>query len=181
MDIIKEIGKNKSVLVVMPGEDYNDVVTSVAKKLSKKRVCYVTLNKTVNALKESFKKKRINTDNFLFIDAISKTIKEEPDQMEGCYFVSSPGSLTELSILISRVIRHNFDYIIFDSLTNMLIYEKKAPVIKFISSIINKIRESNTKSVLYSLDVDQHSEVIQQTTMFVDKVIDLNKKRVKKN
>ena len=87
--------------------------------------------------------------NFLFIDAISKSIKEEPSQTEGCYFVSSPGSLTELSIAICRVIRHGFDYLVFDSLTNMMIYEKKAPVIKFIYSIINKIRENKTKSVSY--------------------------------
>ncbi|MDP6671293.1 MAG: hypothetical protein QGI60_05790, partial [archaeon] len=98
------------------------------KKLSGKNVCYVTLNKTAESLKELFKKNGVNVDNVVFIDAISKTFKQVPDQTEGCYFIRSPGALTDLSIRIHKLLEHGFEYLVFDSLTNLLVYEKKAPV-----------------------------------------------------
>jgi archaellum biogenesis ATPase FlaH len=172
MDISKELQKNQTILLIMPSADYSRDIISVMKKL-KGNICYVTLNKTFDALKEDFKKNKIKTDNIVFIDAISKTIRQVPDTTEGCYFISSPGSLTEISIAIDRFLRHNFDYIIFDSLTNMLIYEKKAPVAKFVSSLVNKIRATKTKAIFYALSVQEQQALIAETGMFVDKVVNL--------
>ena len=118
---------------------------------------------------------KIKTDKIVFIDAISKTIKTVPDQTDGCYYVSSPGALTELSIAIDRFLRHGFDYIVFDSLTNMLIYEKKAPVAKFVASLVNKIRNTKTRAVFYALSVQEQQALIEEAGMFVDKVVKLGK------
>ena len=114
-------------------------------------------------------------DNILFIDAISKTIKNVPDQAKGVYYLNSPNSLTEISLQVSSLTRHNFDYIVFDSLTNLLIYQGKAPVAKFLSTIINKIRDSKTRAVFYCLDVKEHEELIEEASMFVDKVLHYKK------
>ena len=118
MNIKKELLSNKTVLLIMPGVDYNKIIVDIIKQISGKNVCYVTLNKTFSSLQELFKKNKINTDNIVFIDAISKTIKNVPNQTKACYFCSSPGALTELSVTISKFLRHNFEYLIFDSLTN---------------------------------------------------------------
>jgi len=146
VNIKKELKENQTVLFIMPSQDYNRDVVKVVKSL-KGNIGYVTLNKTFDSLKETFKKAKVKTENILFIDAISKTIKSVPDQTEGCYYVSSPGSLTEISIAIDRIIKHEFDYLIFDSLTNMLVYESKAPVAKFVSSLVNKIRGSFDRAI----------------------------------
>lgn len=175
MDIKNELSQNQVVLLLMPGIEYNNVIGDIAKQLSGKNICYVTLNKTYDALKEFFSKKKVDTGKIMFIDAISKTIKKVPDQTAGCYFVSSPGALTEISISIDRFLKHGFDYLIFDSLTNLLIYQKRAPVAMFVSSIINKIRGSKTKAVFYALSVKEQEELITESGMFVDKVIDLGK------
>ena len=98
-----------------------------------------------------------------------------PDQSEGVYYVSSPGALTEISLVIAKFIRHGFDYIIFDSLTNMLVYENKAPVAKFVSVLVNKIKESKTKAIFYALSLKEQDALIRESGMFVDKVIDLDK------
>jgi len=173
LNILKELESNRVVLVLVPSIEYNDVVHQVAKDLSKKNLGYITLNKTFESLKDDFKKAKANVDNILFVDAISKTIKSVPDQAKGVYYLSAPNSLTEISLQVSSLIRHNFDYIVFDSLTNLLIYQGKAPVAKFLSVIINKIRDSGTKAVFYCLDVKEHEELIQDASMFVDKVIKL--------
>jgi len=171
MDIIKELNKNQTLLVVVSGKKYNDLVAKNAKLLGKKSVIYVTLNKTCESLTEQFKKKKVNTNNLMFVDAISKTIMTSVKKQDNCYLVSSPGSLTELSLTLSEFLDHGFDYLVFDSLTNMAVYEKKAPVVKFLHNLISKIKSSKTKAVFYALDIDEHAAMMQECGMFVDKVV----------
>lgn len=172
MRIADELKNNKTVLVLVQSKDYNDMVASLAKDLSGKSVCYITLNKTFDALKESFKKKKVDTSGFIFVDAITKTFRKVPDSTDGCYYISSPAAMTEIAISIDRFVKHDFEYIIFDSLTNLLIYERKAPVAKFIANIVNKIGSSKTKAVFFALAVDEHEALIKEAGMFVDKVIE---------
>jgi archaellum biogenesis ATPase FlaH len=175
MDVVKELDENQTVLAIMPSIAYNSVSLDITKKLSKKNVCYVTLNKTFPSISDALKKKGVNVNNMVFIDAISKSIRSVPDQDKNCYFVSSPAALTELSLAITKFLEHDFDYIIFDSLTNLLVYESKAPVAKFLSSLINKIKNTKTKAIFYVLDIKDHSNLIQQAEMFVDNVLDFTK------
>lgn len=174
MDLKKELDKNQTILLLMSGTDYNDIIIKNMKNFSGKSVCYVTLNKTSDALKESFKKAKVKMDDVVFVDAISKTIKNVPDQADKVYYVSSPGNMTEISLVIDKFLRHNFDYLIFDSLTSLLVYEAKAPVSKFVSSLVNKIKQSKTKAVFYSLSVKEQDALIKESGMFVDKVLDLS-------
>ena len=177
MDIKEEFSTKKIILLIMPGVEYNHIIIGVIKKLAEKNVVYVTLNKTYESLKELFKEKGVNTKNITFIDGITKTIKKVPDSTDGCYFVSSPGALTEISIAVSKMLNHNFDYLIFDSLTNLLVYEKKAPVARFVSDMVNKIRVSKTKAVFYALSVKEQQSLIEESSMFVDEVIDMSKQK----
>ena len=172
INLKKELSASKSLLLLMPSIDYNKVIVDMAKQLSGKSICYVTLNKTRDSLEQLFKKNKINTSNIVFVDGISKSIKKMPDQEDRCYFVSSPGALTELSLVITKFLRHNFEYIIFDAITTLTIYEKKTPIIRFISSLINKIKESNTKAVFYAVNADDGG-IIKESSMFVNKVIEI--------
>ncbi len=171
LNIQKELKTNKIVLVLVPSIDYTNVVRDTAKELSKHKMGYITLNKTYAALKEDFNKAKVNVDNITFIDAISKTIKNVPDHANGVYFLSAPNSLTEMSIQVSSLVEEKIDCVVFDSLTNLLIYQQKAPVAKFLSTIINKLRDGNVCGVFFCLDVREHEELIQEASMFVDKVI----------
>ena len=172
MDIVKELDDSQTVLLLVSSIGYNDTVIDVAKKLSTKgTVCYITLNKTYDSLVEKFKAKKVKIDRMMFVDGISKTIKRVPADSKACIYTSSPESLTEMSLAISKCLRENPDYLIFDSLTNLLIYQNKEPAAKFVSSIINKIKASNTKAVMYALGAKQEDFLIQETGMFVDNVV----------
>lgn len=175
MDIKRELDSNQTILLLMPSTSYNDLIISNIKKISNKNVCYVTLNKTSDSLRELFKQNKVKTENIVFIDAISKTIRNVPDQENGVYYVTSPGALTELSLSIDKFLKHNFDYLIFDSLTNLLVYEQKSPVAKFVASLVNKIKESKTKAVFYALSIGEQEALINESGMFVDKVLNLDK------
>lgn len=78
-----------------------------------------------------------------------------------------------MGIAISTFLKAEPTYLIFDSLTNLIIYQKKAPIARFVSAMINKIRKTKTKAIFYALKSDQHKELIQSASMFADKVIDL--------
>jgi archaellum biogenesis ATPase FlaH len=171
INLKKEFESNQVLLLLMNSVDYNNVIVDNIKKVANKSVCYVTLNKTHESLIELFKKNKVNVNNLVFIDAISATIRRTRSQTDSCYFCSSPGALTELSILINKMLRHNFEYLILDSLNNMLIYRKKGPVAKFISSLVNNLKASNTKAILYAVDMQDQADIIKEVSMFVDKVI----------
>jgi KaiC/GvpD/RAD55 family RecA-like ATPase len=173
MDIIKELDQNHTCLGLVPSIEYNNIIVNMAWQLSKKSVCYVTLNKTYDSLKELFEKKGVNMKNMVFIDAISKTIKKIDDNEDNCYYVSSPSALTEISLAISKFLKHDFDYLIFDSLTNLTVYEKNAPVAKFLSSLINKINETKTRAIFYTINMGEQSELIKEVSMFVDNTLNL--------
>ena len=66
---------------------------------------------------------------------------------------------------ISIVVYH------FDSLTNLLTYNKAETVSRFISSLASTIKKSETKGVFYALDVAEHESMIQKCGLYVDKVI----------
>lgn len=163
-----DIKDNQTSLILVKGTDYNKLAEAVAKKLTGKKVCYVTLNKTASAIKAMLEKKKINAKEFYFIDAISNTITGTTPKLDDCKFISSPGALSELALSISKALSKEYEFIIFDSLTNLLIYQSKAPVAKFISTIINKIRNTKTKGIFYALEMNQHQELIQEANMFVD-------------
>lgn len=174
MDIKSEIKNNNVILIVTPGVEYNNLIVDMAKSVSGKNVCYVTLNKTFDSLKELFDKNKINYEKFVFIDGISKTIKNMPDQAKACYFISNPAALTELSLKINSLINHGFEFIVFDSITSLLVYEKNAPVSRFIGSVVAKVRESKVKGLFYALDLKDQENLIQEISMFVDKVVKNN-------
>lgn len=177
LDLKKDLSKNQSILLLVDSSKYNDALDDLAKELSSGTLCYVTLNKTSNSLKEKFKEIKANVENMIFIDTISKTIKKTPNQENQTYYISSPSALTELSIVIGRFLKHDFNYLVFDSLNSMLVYEKGASVSRFISSLVNKIKKSNTKSVFIALK-DSNEDVINESGMFVDKVIDYSGKEI---
>jgi hypothetical protein len=169
MDIEKELSENQAILIVMQGLNYSKLTSDVTKKLSEKRVCFATLNKTYPAVEEWLNKSGCDTKNFFFIDAISRALKDVKGQKKKCSFVGTPSALTELSIAISDNLS-NFDYLVFDSVSTLTIYNKVGAVEKFTSSIVNKIREAKVKSIFFILEGDK---TIGAMSMVFDKVLEL--------
>ena len=59
----------------------------------------------------------------------------------------------------------------FDSLSTLLIYNKKETVSKFVHSVVNKIKASNITAVFTALEGDTQSALLKEIGMFVDEVI----------
>jgi hypothetical protein len=172
MDIINQFHTNKVILLLTPSIDYIDVSTNVIRSLSKYKVGYVTLNKTCESLQETFRNKKIKQDNIIFIDAISQTLKQ-PKKIDRCHFVNSPGQLKAIGSAMVKLMNHKFDYLIFDSLTNLSVYKRKDAIAKFIKVMANKAKASNTKLLFYGVGKREDDIILKHTCTVVDEIIDL--------
>lgn len=177
MDLKKKLGKKNVLLIKIDSSEYRKTILETMKSLSKGKVCYVTLNKTYNALEETFEENKINLDNVFFIDVISGSIKDVKQNKKKVYFISSPSSLTELSLAISKTLEKGFDYLIFDSINNLLTYHSLNESERFLSSIINKIKDSGTKAIFSALQIKEQEELINKTSTFVDETVDISSEK----
>jgi hypothetical protein len=173
INLRKELESAQTVLALVPSIEYNHVIADVAKQFSGKKVCYVTLNKTHKSLEDLFKANKVNIKDIVFNDGISKTLKKTPEQTDHCFFCSSPAALTELSITIRKLLPEGFDYLIFDSVTTLSVYETSDVIAKFIASLVNKIKETKTKAVFYAVGRKDEDRLVRESAMFVDNVVEL--------
>lgn len=170
IDLKSLLLSSDSVLVKIPSSLYNQSTSFIPSLLSDQMLCYITLNKTYNSLKTRFKKEEIPSDKIVYIDAITKSM-EPVENTQDCYFVSSPQALTELSIVASEFLAQNIDFVILDSLTTLLIYQKKIdPVVKFVTKMVNTSKKENSHMIFFVLDTPEHQLLIEESSMVMDSV-----------
>ncbi len=161
--------------MLLPDNVYSERMKEIAKIVSKlsERVCYVTLNKPYKTLLKDFEKNRIDSNKFFFVDCVTKKVKDE-EASEQVVYVSSPKALTEINIVMKKVLNAGkIDSTIFDSLSTLLVYEGSHAVVRFSHSIISMFRTLGSKGILISLREDMQNELINDLNMFVDKVVEL--------
>ncbi len=167
------------IVLVMPEDNYLGRMVSVVKDLASidGKICYVSLNRPYNSLKSNFEAAGIDLSNIKFIDAITKTA-QLPEECPECAFVSSPGALTELSVAISNAMEaDSYSYILFDSLSTLLVYESDTTIAKFVHFLMAKVRVVGCNAIFTCLRQDSESILIKDINMFADKVVDLDKWR----
>jgi archaellum biogenesis ATPase FlaH len=175
IDLSRLLLSSDSLLVKIPSELYNQSVSGIPNLLKDHIVCYTSLNKTYNSLKQRFGNEGFPLDHLVFIDAITRSM-EPAENTDDCYFVSSPQALTELSIVISEFLNQNIDYVIVDSLTTLLIYQKKVdPVVKFVTKMVNTAKKQNSHLVFFVLDSTEHQLLIEESAMVMDAVHTISK------
>jgi archaellum biogenesis ATPase FlaH len=161
--------KKEITLLIIPGSSYKKKVLGVVTKLSGKfkAICYVNINQQMDALLTDFTKQKINTDKFLFVDAITKKSKEEANN---CIYIGSPNALTELSVTIKKVLKTNkFDAFIFDSLSSLLTYHSVNSLIKFVHDLFAEVKKSNVVAV-FTMQAGTDKNLLSDVSMFADHV-----------
>ncbi|MCK4997329.1 hypothetical protein KAS08_03415 [Candidatus Pacearchaeota archaeon] len=177
VDLKENIGEGQIVVLVIPNEKYTKKIVDVARFFSEttNSLCYVSLNKLYNSLTVALTKEGIDHDNFLFMDGITKSANPQAEEADNCMYLKSSSNLTELSILLDRVMQSGkFDGFLFDSLSTILIYNQGEAVSKFTHDLINKIRAHNTTAVFTALEGDTKSDLLKEISMFVDGIVHLD-------
>jgi len=163
----------KVILNILDSESYFNGIIKIIKKNRNKNIIYVTTNKPYSFIENILKKNKINTNKILFIDCISKQIKEKTDkEPENCVFISSPQNLTEISIAVNESIKNikGDKVMLLDSLSILLIYNDASTIGKFSNFLLNKMRAADVDSVVLALESDAGKDIIKQIESFVDEV-----------
>ncbi|MDD5133012.1 MAG: ATPase domain-containing protein [Candidatus Nanoarchaeia archaeon] len=167
-----KIPKNKAILIVVVPENYHKSIIEISKELQDEKTCYVTINKGFEALIDDFKKNKINSENFIVIDCVTKTIVNTKPE-KNCIFISSPNALTELSLAIGKNINNGALHFIIDSLSNMLIYYDNETISKFVQDLIQKVRKKNKTLVLIISSKDKKSKLFDEIETLVDNTMEV--------
>ncbi|MBI4894829.1 MAG: hypothetical protein HY833_03805 [Candidatus Aenigmarchaeota archaeon] len=167
--ILSAIRENQIIVFEISKKNYIEKTYEIIAEVSNKHdnICYVTLNRPYQTMLKDFAAKKIDSGKFTFIDAVSGGGKNSP----GVIFVQSPKSLTDISIDMSNLLGKKTESFIFDSLSTLLIYSDSMTSIKFVHSIVSKIRAASKKCIFMSLKEDSGTDMMKDINMFVDKIV----------
>src|SRR3989338_5473633 len=153
-----------SFIVSLPFVDYNEQLKRVIKTATRyaEKVCYVTINKTSQGVKEILKEAEIPFEQkFYFIDGISKTILA-PKREKGVIFIAQPFNLKEFDRAIKKaVLKEGTDQIIFDSLSNLTVYNREEEIISYLIGLIAWLTEKKVTIIFVCLSGDQENKIIK--------------------
>jgi len=153
------------IILAMPSS-YQEVNLKVLDFLVNKKghkCVYLSLNKPYNKIISLLKKKKINPDNFFFIDSIHESVYGTEPEIDNVLCVSSPHGLTEMSISLNKAM-NSFEgekkFIFLDSISTLLVYNDALSVTKFAHFLVGRTIASGMKGVLMSSNRDSEIPVI---------------------
>jgi len=166
--------ENGVYTIISSSEDYvkvNSIILSELTKNMNLKGVYVSLNKPHTVLKDKLKNEDINLKNLFFIDGVSKSVSNQ-ESNEDCAFLTSPDSLTELSLEITKSVnKGNTKFVFIDSVSTLLIYSALNKVEKFVHYITNKLRVYKIKGIIISLDEENSKKLEPYMSMFCNECI----------
>ena len=172
---IESLKKKNGIYLFISSAGYyniiNSTILSYYTKTEKKAGIYVTLNKGFKPMSASLNEEGVDVSRLYFIDGITRTENSEIKD-KNCTFISSPHALTELSLAITTATNTGiFDFLFFDSINTLLIYNDLKTTQKFAHYVITKMREANLGGIIFSLDEESGKNVIPAITQFCDDCI----------
>lgn len=165
LNYLIEVVKGKGIYIIVPKpSDYNEVDMILISYLTKKLQfpgIFVSLNTEYFKILEMMKMKGIDTSKLFFIDAVSKMTNKTIKNNDTTSFISSPGSLTELSLLLNNLINTGkFKFLFLDSLSTLLIYNDLKTAEQFSHYLVSRLRNSNTIGIITSIAKEDSREAL---------------------
>ncbi len=172
---LKDLPEDFIITLVTSTENYSSVNIAIPYYLINKRGMnglYVTMNKPYESLANILKNNNVDTKKLFFIDAISGVIRKKERENENCLILQNPSALMELSIGISKACESKkLKFVIIDSLSTMLVYNKENSTVKFIHYLSAQLRKYKLAGIILSLEEDIEKKILDSVVQFCDKVI----------
>jgi len=136
---------------------------------------YVSTNKPLEVLLDSLERQNIKCKNVFFVDAITRMSGEDTVTGPNYAYVDSPKNLIDLSVAIETAatkIKSKEKFVIVDSLSTLLVYNKPGIVEKFVHSIAGKARAWKAKGIFLMVE-NKQDKVIKTIAQFCDQTIEI--------
>lgn len=158
---VKALIKGKGVLMLCPGsKNYLEVTELTLRELITKHEqagIYIKLGQDYLAFHERLKTAGIDVSKLYFIYCHGRGL-EKLFEAANCTFVSSPSSLTELSLAITTLTNSGkFNFLLLDSMIALLAYNKPEITEKFVNYLIAKLRAYGIAGIIVTLKDDAAS------------------------
>ncbi len=166
---LKDIKRTKGVyIVVSNSNEYHTVNKMLIKFITKDMSgIYVTLNVNCEKVVEQLKSENINIEKLSFIDGA-----EEKGAKHECIMLENSGSLTELSLAITKLLnKGKSDFVFLDSINTLLVYNDMKTVEKFAHFLINKLRSFGVAGIIISVKEKEVNELLPTLHQFCDKCV----------
>jgi KaiC/GvpD/RAD55 family RecA-like ATPase len=169
---LEKLGDQYSVLVITPVEKMQDTANRIIKSYVKSGVSgvYIALNKPHESIEKIMKAESIKTDKLFFIDCMN--ISPESGNGEKVAHIQNPSDLTSMNIAVNQFMEKmgGKKFLMLDSLTTMLIYNKENLVIMFVKSLIDEMRRTNSRIVILTPEL-RGGELLNKISLFFDKIV----------
>jgi len=171
--------QNNTLLLIIPQDDHLTLLKVIG-PISKKKICFVTLSKTYDAVEKEMDGAGVDRKNLYILDCVTSSFSHMKAP-EHVVFVPSPDALTDLNISIIETLKNEkCDYMIFDSISTLLTYKDDPIVARFTDFIIGKVKELKSKAIFTCSENDAKRQAVLEISLHVDKVINASEFNGKK-
>ena len=175
---IRKLPEGWIMLLETTAENSMTVSLTALKMLSERGYSgiIISASRPYSNLLSVYKQSGIETRNFYFVDCISRTFVSSTEKNDHVAYVDNVASLTDLSMAVNNMMEEvpGKKFIFIDSITTMLIHNKPEVFVKFLHSILTKMRVHMITGLLVSLEVEIDKSIKAEITQLCDKVIKLN-------
>jgi KaiC/GvpD/RAD55 family RecA-like ATPase len=183
MRFVHEIGEDRKLyLVLSPAAAMKQTNVGIVREITAEgaTAVIITTNQPYPVLRKLYVQEGIDLARVRFIDAITKyAVGKVPDDAENVIFVKSPEDLTDMGIAIAQTltsVREEEVFILFDSVSTMLIYLSSANISRFIHFVTSRLKIAGIAGVFLAVEKGLDPLLLSQLTTFVDEVVDMEGK-----
>ena len=174
--ISKAITVNQSVGIILPGNNYSDLIQAFFEYVQSKPEdawVYVTITKPYENIVKQFGNIS-EVRNIKFIDCISRAAgisTVDPN----CIFIESPTMLEKLGLEIINIFKEVDEkvnkYLLLDSLSTLIIYNDPEIVTEFFYHLANKSRARNIHTISLAIEEEEVDRYLNKLIYLNDKIL----------
>jgi archaellum biogenesis ATPase FlaH len=168
------LSSNFIVVLDTRAENYSNAVMESAKFMvgKEQKGVYVTVSRPYRYILKEMQKRNIPTAGIFFLDCVSYMAGEGGEGC--CAFVENPAALEEISMYLTSSLNRIDSpekFLIFDSLSTLLIYNSLNSVREFSMFLMNKLRLDDVNGVLVIIEREAPEDLKQILIAMCDKTI----------
>ena len=132
---------------------------------------FVSANKPYLTIEENFRKFGI-LDKIIFVDCASILAGDNPSG-ERIVLINNPADLTQLALSLTRSIERLGEkrFLVFDSLTTLLIYSKLGPLTQFTHSLGLMMKTKKVTCFFLAVDQEATKEMLRFLSTIADEFV----------
>lgn len=160
-------------LFLLRAEQYNaNVIETIKARVGRtQRVCYVTLNKTALAVKESLNHESIDYSRYYFVDAVTPRLFKN-FMLENCTFIKDISDISKLAEAIITGVKVSMaTVVIIDSLSTLATYTGEKQVIAFLAYLESYLVRLRADTILFVVYDDRDQPWVKKIASMCDETV----------